>query len=714
MGEYLSPDVTIEERSASAGAVAGVSASNYGTVGWLRKGPENIPQLITSFGNFVETFGTYWRNSYVPFAIAAFFNNEGARAYVTRVVPAGAVKATNASCFDDVATAAEFIGKVLPATVDLSVVKNIAIKIDGAAKVDIDCSGAIPAATTRAEIVAKILAVSGITCTLNGANRPVILSDTTGALSSLEFVAPTAADATNLVLGLPIGGSYLYAGEALSNWTQEAAWKGAYYNQIQMCLSGSADYEDGHGGYTRYDVEIQEESAVGAADWNTLESYEAVVMNDDSDDNFVSTIINDVTNLCKLTNGVTYNAPRTMRSKRHLAEWVASGNGALQTLAGVLMRPIIHKGSLTVVAGAITGVDDGEGNITGLGITVGTIAYDTGVISITYAVAPLADAPVIATYYQEPTVTEKCCQLSAGTDGTGPLTRADVSDPALEAAKQGIYSFDTIEEIINLSLPDFSGIVSIANDMIAYAENRKNKFVILTTPLGTTPQNAVVFVRSTAQYNTKQAALYYPWVKIADPIANDGRGLNIPPDGFVAGVYARTDIRRNVGKAPAGINEGKIVGAIGLERTLDKGERDILYPARINPIITSTATGRAIWGARTLSKNAEWIYVQAVRLFMFCEQSILDASYWKAFENNGPGLWAKSKAQGSGFLLNLFNDSYFAGATPSEAYFIKIDGENNPQSAIDAGILTEDYYLAPNKPGEFVRLRFQQKVKAAA
>lgn len=99
---------------------------------------------------------------------------------------------------------------------------------------------------------------------------------------------------------------------------------------------------------------------------------------------------------------------------------------------------------------------------------------------------------------------------------------------------------------------------------------------------------------------------------------------------------------------------------------------------------------------------------------MFCEQSVHNASFWTVFENNGPGLWTRILAQGNAFFLNLFRDGYFAGASPSEAFYIKCDEDNNPQSAIDSGLLTAYYYIAPNKPAEFVRLVYQQQVKALA
>lgn len=395
-----------------------------------------------------------------------------------------------------------------------------------------------------------------------------------------------------------------------------------------------------------------------------------------------------------------------------MAEWLGVGDAAEVTFSGTLDNPVVRYGTLSIVAAAITAVDDGDGNLTGTGVTSGSINYDTGVWTITYAVAPALAVQILASYWQEPVATEICGQLTGAEDGTGPMTRGLTTDPALSASKAGIYAFGYLDEILNISMPDFAGDVTVSNDLIALGEATGNRFAILTTPIGTTVQDAVKFVRNTAAYNTSYAGLYYPWVKIYDPITDDGRSLTIPPDGFIAGAFARTDKDCNVAKAPAGINEGKLLGAVGVERVLDKGDRDLLYPARINPIVNTPQTGMAIWGARTLSKDAEWLYTQVRRLFMFCEQSIQDASYWSVFENNGPGLWTKMKAQGDGFFTNIFNDRYLAGDKPSDAWFIKADSENNPPSAVDAGLLTVDYYIAPTKPAEFVRLRFQQKVLA--
>jgi phage tail sheath protein FI len=715
MAEYLSPGLFLSERKASAGPVQSVSTSTYATVGWLQKGPENVPQLITSFARFVSIFGSYWRNSYIPYMMAGFFQNQGARAYITRVTPSDASKSTNASSLDDAATSAEFIGKTLAATVDLSTNSYIAITIDAGTKHEIDCVGSTPAATTPAEIQGAISTAIGAegTCTVDS-DRIRIVSATTGASSSVKIEEAASNDATPTILGFPVSAAetYTYTGKAASDWTVDARWKGAWYNLVRVCISGNIDYEDDNGGYTRFDVVIEAESALGEGDWETLETYTAVVLDDDTSDYFIEDSVNDNTEYAQFTAGTDYGIPRALMPTYNLAEWLDDGDGALVTFSGTLRNPTVQSGTLEIVAGAITATDNGDGTLSGTGVTSATIDYTTGAWSITYAVAPTGGVPIISNYYTAATSEEVCAKLAGGTDGTGPLTRGDVTDPVLQASKLGLYSFDTLDEILNISMPDFAGNTTVTNDLISYAENSnpKNRFVICTTPIGTTPTDAKKFVTTTAKYNTSFAALYYPWVKIYDPISDDGRTVTVPPDGFIAGVYARTDITRNVGKTPAGLTDGKINGIEDLERVLDKGDRDILYPVRINPIASSVQTGLAVWGGRTLSKDAEWLNVNARRLFMFCEQSLYNASFWVPFENNGPGLWSRMKKQGEGFLLRLFRDNYFKGKTPDEAYVVICDESNNTTEEQDAGFVTIDYYLAPGKPAEFVRLRFQQKV----
>ena len=289
-----------------------------------------------------------------------------------------------------------------------------------------------------------------------------------------------------------------------------------------------------------------------------------------------------------------------------------------------------------------------------------------------------------------------------------------MTDVSLKLTNKGLYSFNKVDEILQIVVPDFAGDTVVTGALLDYADERAalpsggDRFIILTVPKGSSPQQAADYFRYTlARYN-KYAAIYWPWIKVADPLQNN-RPLTIPPMGHIAGVYARTDNTRNVGKAPAGTVDGQLNYLLGLEYLSTQGERDLVVPSRINPIISTPNTGTCVWGVRTISSDSQWLYVNARRLFMFLEKSVFNSTQWIVFENNGQQLWTRIPLQLSSFLFGLFNDGLFAGNTSKDAFFVKVDSTNNTAASIAAGQVIIDVGAAPNKPAEFVRFRFQQK-----
>jgi phage tail sheath protein FI len=306
---------------------------------------------------------------------------------------------------------------------------------------------------------------------------------------------------------------------------------------------------------------------------------------------------------------------------------------------------------------------------------------------------------------------------AAGSDGTftsSTYSRTQFSDPTLQSGDRGLYALNKVDEIMQVIIPDFAGDVTVTGDLLDYAAARAalpsggDRFIILAVPVGSDAQEAVDWFRFDLGRFSKFAALYWPWIRVADPLA-DGRPLLMPPLGHVAGVYARTDTTRNVGKAPGGTVDGALNFLIGLETEPTQGDRNFVYPNKINPLISSPQTGLAVWGVRTIAIESEWRYIQARRLFMFLEKSVFNATGWIVFENNGPGLWSRIKGQLDGFLSNLFNEGLFFGASPTDAYFVVVDETNNDAASIEAGQVIIDIGVAPNRPAEFVRFRFQQK-----
>jgi hypothetical protein len=160
-----------------------------------------------------------------------------------------------------------------------------------------------------------------------------------------------------------------------------------------------------------------------------------------------------------------------------------------------------------------------------------------------------------------------------------------------------------------------------------------------------------------------------------------------------------------VHKAPA--NE-VVRGAISLELNLTKGEHDTLNPAGINCIRAFPGRGIRVWGARTLSSDDAWRYVNVRRLFNFVEESIFEGTQWVVFEPNDQRLWGRVKRTINSFLLRIWRDGALFGATPEQAFFVKCDEENNPAEVRDAGQLIVDVGIAPVKPAEFVVFRIAQ------
>lgn len=348
-------------------------------------------------------------------------------------------------------------------------------------------------------------------------------------------------------------------------------------------------------------------------------------------------------------------------------------------------------------------------------VGVNTVDYDTGVVDLTWAVSgdpgagPAGAYSQTADYYTNP-ATEASSVLASGTDGSD-ITSADIVDASLAVDQEGVYAFGKADALMQLVAADFQTDSYVCGALVDYAELVKDKFVILTVPYGLSYQEAVNWKKFTLNKFTSYAALYFPHIKILDPVS--GVNVDVPAGGHVAGVYARTDTEANVGEAPAGMDKGSIRWATGLEADLIDTQVGIAYENKINTLVQWPHTGRVVWGARTLdAAGGEWPYIQMRRLFMFVEKSVFNATHIHVFANNGPGLWAKIRTQVSTFLLGLYQSGYFAGTSPAESYFVICDRTNNPQNTVDQGIVFCDVGIAPNKPAEFIVFRFQQKALA--
>lgn len=282
------------------------------------------------------------------------------------------------------------------------------------------------------------------------------------------------------------------------------------------------------------------------------------------------------------------------------------------------------------------------------------------------------------------------------------------------AERTGFGGLEAIEDVTMVAVPDLMGayqrgaidlesVKAVQSAMIAHCELMGDRMAILDPPPGLSPQQVKEWRTDQAGYDSKYAALYYPWIKVFDPAAGVNRF--IPPSGHIAGIWARNDNNRGVHKAPA--NE-VVRGAVALETQLTRTEQELLNPIGVNCVRSFPGRGILVWGARTLSSDPAWRYLNVRRLFNYLQESILNGTQWVVFEPNDEALWARIRRTISAFLVMEWRRGALFGLTPDEAFFVKCDRETNPAESIDAGQVVCQIGVAPVKPAEFVIFQLAQ------
>ncbi len=221
-----------------------------------------------------------------------------------------------------------------------------------------------------------------------------------------------------------------------------------------------------------------------------------------------------------------------------------------------------------------------------------------------------------------------------------------------------------------------------------------------------TPDEAATFRRNLTVPNS-YGAVYFPWIKALDPSGKARGTILLPPSGYVAGLYARIDNRRGVWKAPAG-TEASLGGAVGLAIDLTDVQQGNLNLINVNCLRRFPAAGIVSWGARTVTSDPEYKYVPVRRMAIFLRVSIFNGIQWAVFEPNDEPLWASLRLNIGSFMTSLFRQGAFQGASPAQAFFVKVDGETTSQADIDNGIVNILIGFAPLKPAEFVVVKISQ------
>jgi phage tail sheath protein FI len=306
--------------------------------------------------------------------------------------------------------------------------------------------------------------------------------------------------------------------------------------------------------------------------------------------------------------------------------------------------------------------------------------------------------------------------FTGGGDDAGGVTDNDFvgRDNVDPLQRTGLQSLKSREDVSLVAIPGRTS-AALQQELIDHCELMRYRVAVLDSLPGdaavrTGAQITDVQVQR-QQFDSKYAALYYPWLLVRDPdppttIAPE---LVVPPSGHVIGVCARTDITRGVHKAPA--NE-VVRGIVGFQRPISKGEQDVLnpFPMNINVLrdFRERQRGLRVWGARVITSDPEWRYLNVRRLFNYVERSTEIGTQWVVFEDNDYDTWARVRRTISDFLTLVWRNGGLFGATAEEAFYVKCDRTTMSQQEIDAGRLIVEIGISPIKPAEFVILRIGQ------
>ncbi|BBH69386.1 tail protein [Actinoplanes sp. OR16] len=757
MPEYLSPGVFIEEIDAGPRPIAGVSTSTAGMVGVTRRGPEDgKPRLVTSYLEFQRTFGgllpepsattaarlgdaeeggKWWA---FPLAVRGFFENGGQRLYVKRVVSA---EGTRATVKTGRGLRSEITQDAAPDAATIEVRHLLGFT-------GIGQTVAIRRGDTDAELVAEATVQSYE----QGARTRVTLAAAVGTGLS-------AARGDYIVPASPVA--------AADTVTFAASSRGGWGQRVQVLVRPVAgeqlpllpDSAAGDFFVTRltkdvtaaaHDVFVPKADVAGVG---AQEDFWVLIRGDvfqarkdaESGDDVKLTITDlpadprwkadDPVRRVRFANEPGATALRVGGAGRLypdallqfddgeklLIRRVTQIDGDVVTVdAPLAARYFDNQRVYLVEAEAAARFTDEDGDVTDE--TFANLHWNaTEAVGLVRTVAGRSEL-VTASVTAGTTLAGGSDDAgfwfaggdagwtSLGADGLDGFDELKVSDfvggeDPETGLTTGIAALESIDEIAICAVPGiWSGTVQ--QSLIGQCEDLKDRFAVLDPRDGLTVDGIRDF---RAPYDTKYAAMYYPWVVVNHPIT--GLPYTVPPAGHIAGVYARTDVERGVHKAPANAIVRGINLRDGLATDLTRRHQDMLNPKGINALRFFPGMGNRVWGARTLSSDSAWRYVNVRRLFIFLEESIEEGTQWVVFEPNAEPLWALVKQTVENFLDTVWRSGALAGTTPDEAYFVACDRTTMTESDQQNGRLVCVIGVAPVFPAEFVIFRIQQKTR---
>jgi uncharacterized protein len=830
MPEYLAPGVYIEEVPAPQ-SIQGVGTSTAGFVGVTEKGPTSgLPQLVTSFKDFVTKFGSYlledpWGDRrYLAYAVAAFFNNGGRLAYVKRVVSADAREsalmlkdgfvtrlARDTAVKDDERTTAQLVSMrgihvgsklifsqlingIEQVTAPIQVVSygsDNTVTLASALPARYTASGAsvfIDPATTAAAvkpengtdsllvraknsgragnllrvIVEDLVPTVGVTDTLPSADNrtttltsPALAFDGTGPdtgatsakLNTASFDIVQVGDVVELIdnTAAPDTKTRKVTITALDDTAKTIQWEGPLNisfrtgatarrvsplrpgkgaNTVFVADIGGLDVNNlvriSSGGATQV-VKIQSKNVgqkrltLDTATYPITTTFGegATVVKAGSKPANNTLLMRSVNNFYKdavieiddgankIYRRVTDINPlqRTLTVNSDIADFIP---------AGTAVR--ILEFSLIVVEGTVTERYDGLTLVPTANNFVNAVVNEASNLVKVQGQVSARELP----FGIPQTPTGFFEQLQGGEDGGIPSPDDFIGVDNGPGNRSGLKALEDIDEVSIIAVPGISD-PSVQGAMIIQCETLKDRFAVLDpaagSPLDATPQG---IIGQRSNHDSNYAAVYYPWLRIRDPLYPNVRaGKLVPPSGHVIGIYARVDNEIGVHKAPA--NE-VVRGIIDVEFKVSEREQAVLNPKNINVIRDFRADNRGfrVYGARCITSDNANKYIPVRRLLIYLSESMQEGLQFVVFRPNAEPLWQDVKRTLRGFLRTVWRSGALEGTVEDEAFrvFCNIN-QTMTEDEVANGQLIVEVWVAPVRPAEFVIVRLNRLTREA-
>lgn len=735
MSAYLAPGVFVEEVSFRSKSIEGVGTSVAGLVGPTRTGPlRGRPELLTSFADFVRVYGDagdleLGGNSglnQTAIAAKAFFDEGGTKLFVSRVV-----SGVNSSGADSTGSTAD-PASATDANVDVTFTSrfpgeqgNYTLEINWR-----DSENLLKLETTSTPVEGEVvfLEATGLTSAVRTAgiaarvpaarfpldirtlarregdhyvivdNRCVITADDDVATTGTDFRASVDADGSEGIL--------MTAGLVNSNDTSIT------FTRVIAKSPTSGALQDGTSASLTLTGETDLSAFTGEAHWGTLTTLRGTLDATGSEFTVDGDGLND-----GIASDFTMYMAALAAEPSSAAGIMVQRNFDVDVLSGGAEGEVIYS------YGNISTSPDGDQSLPAImeaspekrsdalsSPVACTLGADVTGEEIVTALYDMFDDDALSPPSTSVEGTRYLIGLSGGDDGDAPSAVDYAGEVDEVNGSTGFSAFEDIEDIAIVMAPaasaDETNHQAIVTEMQKHCRKMRYRVGIVDAREGMSLSEVRDFG---SNFDDSRLALYYPWVVTSDPTGARNT-ITVPPAGFIAGVYANTDVLRGVHKAPA--NE-PVVGALRFAQDINHFQQELLNPDGINCLRSFSGRGNRVWGARTLSSDPEWKDVNVRRYFLYLERSIEKSTQWVVFEPNGERLWANVRTTVENFLYNEWFNGRLLGSKPETAYFVRCDRSTMTQDDLDNNRLVCEVGVAPLRPAEFVIFRIGQKTADA-